>query len=301
MGKYEEYIGQTLNEWTILDYIGKKSKNPYMRCKCSCGKEKEVSFYSIKSGRSKSCGHLARQLFKENNPNPLKNEVGNKHGRLTVLSRVEKEGETRAFWLCRCDCGNEIIVSGKDLRNGHTSSCGCYRKEFLQEAQTELFGLSPELRFGKLVTIEKVGQDNFGNYLWKCKCDCGNFAIVSTHSLKSGTQSCGCLSSKGELRIGKILTENNVNFKKQYTFDDLKINNGKARFDFAIFDNNDNLKCLIEYQGIQHTDKNNKWYRPESDYIKKLYCKENNINLIEINYQDYNKINWNYLKEKCNL
>ena len=33
----------------------------------------------------------------------------------------------------------------------------------------------------------------------------------------------------------------------------------------------------------------------------KNYCKDNNITLIEIPYEDKDKINWEYLKEKCNL
>lgn len=55
-------------------------------------------------------------------------------------------------------------------------------------------------RFGKLVVVECVGRRSFpggSQYIaWKCKCDCGNEAIVSTSSLKNerhGTKSCGCL------------------------------------------------------------------------------------------------------------
>lgn len=55
----------------------------------------------------------------------MKDETGNKYGRLTVLKRVEnnKHGTTR--WLCKCDCGKEIITNGQSLRNGQTKSCGC--------------------------------------------------------------------------------------------------------------------------------------------------------------------------------
>ena len=48
-------------------------------------------------------------------------------------------------------------------------------------------------RFGRLTVIEKNGRKN-GSILWKCKCDCGNTAIISGTSLKNGnTKSCGCL------------------------------------------------------------------------------------------------------------
>lgn len=50
-------------------------------------------------------------------------------------------------------------------------------------------------RFGRLTAIEYVGHDKHKNAVWKCKCDCGKYTNVSTHSLKSGhTKSCGCLS-----------------------------------------------------------------------------------------------------------
>jgi hypothetical protein len=51
-------------------------------------------------------------------------------------------------------------------------------------------------RFGRLVVIECAGSSKKSNYqsLWKCKCDCGNTAIVGRVQLKQGdTKSCGCL------------------------------------------------------------------------------------------------------------
>lgn len=60
--------------------------------------------------------------------------VGMKLNRLTVVSRAENEG-TRAAWNCVCDCGNTITLNGKQIRSGHTKSCGCYRKEVTAPAQ----------------------------------------------------------------------------------------------------------------------------------------------------------------------
>ena len=58
--------------------------------------------------------------------------TGQRFGRLTV---IEKAGPSQSGtkWVCRCDCGNEVRVSGKYLRNGQTSSCGCLHKEQLSE------------------------------------------------------------------------------------------------------------------------------------------------------------------------
>lgn len=45
-------------------------------------------------------------------------------GRLTVLAPAENVGG-RTAWLCRCDCGKEVVVKTHHLRSGHTKSCGC--------------------------------------------------------------------------------------------------------------------------------------------------------------------------------
>lgn len=54
--------------------------------------------------------------------------TGKKFGRLIVLKRAENKG-TKTAWLCKCDCGNEKIVSGDKLKTGNTKSCGCLNKE----------------------------------------------------------------------------------------------------------------------------------------------------------------------------
>ena len=54
--------------------------------------------------------------------------TGQKFGRLTVIKRAENKGK-RVAWLCKCECGNEIVIIGSNLKNGSTKSCGCYKKE----------------------------------------------------------------------------------------------------------------------------------------------------------------------------
>ena len=61
--------------------------------------------------------------------------VGDKHGRWTVLSDPFKEG---GHWKVnvRCNCGTARTVKQSDLRRGRTQSCGCYQKERTREANT---------------------------------------------------------------------------------------------------------------------------------------------------------------------
>lgn len=56
------------------------------------------------------------------------NLAGARFGRLTPVERAEPQGKTRgAWWLCRCDCGGERVVSRDDLTSGGRTHCGCVK------------------------------------------------------------------------------------------------------------------------------------------------------------------------------
>ena len=85
------------------------------------------------------------------------NEIGNTYGRLTVVSKAKSKvtngGKSRlAMWVCVCECGMTVTVSGHDLRRGNTQSCGCMRREHLLEANTT-HGDSMRNRFARLYRI----------------------------------------------------------------------------------------------------------------------------------------------------
>ena len=53
------------------------------------------------------------------------NMVGQTFDRLTVIERAGTSKDRKALWLCQCACGKTTTASGKDIRSGHTRSCGC--------------------------------------------------------------------------------------------------------------------------------------------------------------------------------
>jgi hypothetical protein len=57
----------------------------------------------------------------------LKDITGQRFGKLVVQSLAPYRRQSR--WLCKCDCGATPTVNGRDLRRGHTLSCGCWRRE----------------------------------------------------------------------------------------------------------------------------------------------------------------------------
>lgn len=129
-------------------------------------------------------------------PKPI--DLTGKHfGRLTVIRRAPNGKDGRAKWLCRCECGNERIISGKCLRNGHTQSCGCLARDI--NSERSLIDHTGE-RFGRLVVLSRaddyVAPNGKHHVQWLCQCDCGAQTVVDVCQLTGGkTLSCGCYKS----------------------------------------------------------------------------------------------------------
>lgn len=67
--------------------------------------------------------------------------TGKKFGKLTVIQRSKSitypSGGKSIVYLCRCECGNEVMVLAGNLRQGHTTSCGCVRDEVRRVTHTK--------------------------------------------------------------------------------------------------------------------------------------------------------------------
>ena len=58
-----------------------------------------------------------------------KDLTGQRFGRLTVIREYGRSKDGQIMWLCRCDCGGEVVVTSNHLCSGHTKSCGCLQRE----------------------------------------------------------------------------------------------------------------------------------------------------------------------------
>lgn len=110
----------------------------------------------------------------------------------------------------------------------------------------------------------------------------------------------GYEGAQGEMLITNWLIKHNINFKTQYCFLDYELEIGrKAYFDFAIFNNKDELVLLIEYNGSTHYDTRSKGWNTEErlrdsqirDKLKLEYCYRHNIPLLIIPYWEQDKLN----------
>ena len=119
--------GNCYGRWTVV----KRAKNnkggaAVWLCRCECGTERNVTGLNLRSGHSKSCGCLHREIAGNHNFVDLTKQ---RYGRLTIIGRKKSNSDGRATWLCICDCGQKITVTGHNLLSGNTRSCGCLWKD----------------------------------------------------------------------------------------------------------------------------------------------------------------------------
>jgi len=225
--------------------------------------------------------------------------TGQRFGRLFVVER-DLSVRKNAMWKCICDCGNETVVSGINLRSGNTKSCGCLKLEY-----EDLSGM----QFGDLTVLHR-DMERVPKVYYICRCKCGELTSVRSDGLTGDkVHSCGCsVDSTGSRKIKQLLIDNNVEFKPEVWFDDLKSpRGGYLRYDFGIMQGGEICR-LIEFDGRQHFESIGGWwggddalqYRKECDAMKDEYARQHNIPLIRISYKDENKITLSMLLGKTN-
>ena len=149
-----DMMGFEFQTWKIIEKSEKKGSgnNAYWLCECVvCGKTKELCGTEIRLGRTGACKCQKQYKIQPKNreykakntgdiyfktplsdSSKIKNEVGNKYGKLLVTSFAYTKN-SNAYWNCQCDCGKQTIARGNALRTGSVKSCGCQRSWKEQE------------------------------------------------------------------------------------------------------------------------------------------------------------------------
>lgn len=105
--------------------------------------------------------------------------------------------------------------------------------------------------------------------------------------------------SKMEKKVAKLLKKNNIKFKQEVSFPDLKSLKGKLlRFDFVLYTNDNKIICAIETDGEQHFHQVPYFQKTifefkqtqEWDRRKNSYCLRKGIPLIRVPYWDYENL-----------
>lgn len=124
MPKEIDLTGQSFGRWIVLERdFSNPGKGARWICQCSCDKHtvRSVTSQALRTGRSKSCGCLQKEIAASGK----KEMSGKVFGRLKVLYQDSNKHPDEAYWICQCDCGTIKSVKASSLKNGSSLSCGC--------------------------------------------------------------------------------------------------------------------------------------------------------------------------------
>ncbi len=216
---------------------------------------------------------------------------------------VFKNGKYNA-WL-KCEKGHDFQIKLIKIRS-QKKICPICNGSKIIKGINDLESLYPNLMLewdydknSKLPSEIFYKRDE--KFWWKCEN--GHEFQISPYSRTCKFRGCPiCCESKGEKLIRKFLENNNLNFKAQYWFEDLKDEN-PLRFDFAVFNKHNELIHLIEFDGEQHfkpidySGKNPERAENEfkllqkHDQMKLDYCSKHNISLLRIKFDQLKEVN----------
>ena len=285
-----DLTGQRFGRLFVIEKVKDKNGWTQFRCKCDCGNEIITSGNNLKYGATQSCGCLHKDAM---NKIYFEDLIGKRFGKLVVINKSISRWN-KLHWVCKCDCGNETIVSTSGLKSGHTQSCGCFQDEIA--SNTHLVDLTGK-KFGKLTVIKRIENSKTGLVRYECQCECGNKSNVIGATLLDGrTQSCGCWKySKLEEYVLRYFREknymNNIDYECQKKFEDLLgVGEKMLSYDFIVYKNNEPY-YLIECQGKQHYEAVEYFggyeqfkRQQKHDKLKKEYAIKLGIPLLEISY-----------------
>lgn len=184
MPKAEDLTGMRFGKLMVIEQLPQRvDRYIAYRCKCDCGAEVTVNSKRLRRGTIQGCAKCCPKKSPEE-----RRMVGRRFGKLTVVGRNPAAWNGRGAWICRCDCGNVIDVSGTDLTSGRIADCK--QAEEKHRRGLDLTGS----KVGWLTVIEKTDKRSTkGSLIWKCRCRCGKECEYSADELVHGSIiSCGC-------------------------------------------------------------------------------------------------------------
>lgn len=92
--------------------------------------------------------------------------IGKKYGRLTIIHET-RDKRNFIYYLCKCECGNEIEVYRSNLLSGKTKSCGCYKKEKLKDLykKRNVFHIRKDFVIGITTNTQREFYIDFEDYI----------------------------------------------------------------------------------------------------------------------------------------
>ena len=277
-------------DYSMVKYIG-SLKNVKIICPNHGPFEIRASHH-LNGHACKKCSNEKTKYNESNTINFIEKSQkihGNKYGYCFVEYRNNKR---KVKIVC-----NEHGIFEQSPSN-HLKGCGCSKcsmtkkltdKEFIDKSQT-VHGNKYDYSLVEYINSQK-----------KVKIICpkhGPFEQTASSHIYDGKGCPFCKKSKGENKVKVLLEKYNITHHSQYTFEKCK-DKLKLPFDFYLPEQN----ICIEFDGKQHSRPvkrfgGTKYFEiiKNHDEIKNIFCKENNINLIRIKYDDNIEEKLNTLK-----
>lgn len=294
--KVKQFVKENSGCQLLSDrYTNNKTK---LRFLCGCGNEFQTTFKEFKGRKDRSqckrqcnkCGRAINTKKRTKSHDEFKEEVYGLVGReyevigeyINALTNIK---------IKHTSCDYVFHMKPNDFLLGQRCP-KCYGtfKKTTEEFKKEVDDITNNEY--KVLGEYNGNKDKISILHTKC----GNTWDITPNSFLRGTRCPKCQSSKGEKRIRLYLEDKNIKFKEEFTISECK-NILPLPFDFAIFDNDNKLKLLIEYDGIQHFEPQEHFggiekfkIQCKTDNIKRKYCEKNNIRLLEIPYTEFNSI-----------
>ena len=263
--------------------------NLLFRCPL-CGKDYRRTFNNILNRKNPLCQSCSKRISqsKRFSYEDVKNFIESQGCKLISSSYINVDSPLEI----QCRCGNKYIRTFYKFKNGNRDCAQCslqHKRNKLAIPEDEIIRRLNTSNY-TLLDREFIGRDQ----MLTIKCDHGHIYKTRLNKFVSGRRCPKCNRSTGEKRISNYLLGKGIDFKEEYSFEDLRgTGNGRLRFDFAVFEKG-KLKCLIEYDGKQHFEDTPIFSDNKSiqyhDNLKNEYCRRNNIPLIRINYKDFSHI-----------
>lgn len=270
-------------------YDGKHSKR---QCN-KCGLE------SRRTSRIKSYKEIKQYIEKESGCNLLTTKEEYEH---ELLDNKKSPSTIKLKLLCKECNTNTFDITIR--RFNERRKCWCHDCSMKHRSETyEKVKYFVEVESNSRCKLLSSSYNDDCLEPLQFKCWCGTKFETSYASFKNGNK-CNCGQhniSNGEKIIEEFFKSNNINYKPQYTFRDCR-DEKVLPFDFAVMDDGENIKCLIEYNGKQHYEPCGFGEKDESKIIKKFneqlkhdkikedYCKSNDIKLMIIPYWEYDNL-----------
>lgn len=132
--KAEDLTGRRFGSLIALRQLESRGGRTRWLCQCDCGKLHAAAAHELKTGKVTSCG-CRRKIGLRG----IADITGRRFGRLVALSPTERRDKKGSvYWLCRCDCGNELEITENSLVYGNYRSCGCLKQDLQREITNRL-------------------------------------------------------------------------------------------------------------------------------------------------------------------